>query len=188
MGQIRHPEPVKLVCGVLAADAGLLTGVREALGTALGPIDLTSEVWPFTATDYYAAQTGPAIVRQFLSVAEAIDPGELARVKRRTNELETELAAAGPGSGWPRPVNLDPGYVAADKLVLATTKNYAHRVYLRDGIYAEVTLRWLKGRWAPWPWTYPDYADPRYHAFFTEVRERLMAARRKQNGCRSNVP
>ena len=70
-------------------------------------------------------------------------------------------------------VNLDPGYLTTAKLVLATTKDFGHRVYLRDGIYAESTLHYIDGRWEPWPWTYPDYAGPRYHAFFERVRERF---------------
>ena len=73
-----------------------------------------------------------------------------------------------------RVVNLDPGYIGLSKLVLATTKDHAHRIYIQRGIYAEVTLRYIKGAWSPWPWTYPDYAAETYHPFFMRVRERLV--------------
>ena len=98
---------------------------------ALGPIDLVSEVWTFDQTDYYADEIGPRILRQFVSFDQLIDPGRLAAIKHRTNALEQELAAT-LALPFPRPVNLDPGTIEPSKLVLATTKNYAHRIYIGD--------------------------------------------------------
>ena len=72
-----------------------------------------------------------------------------------------------------RPVNIDPGLITPAKLILATTKDHAHRIYLGRGIHAEVTLRYVGRKWTPWPWTYPDYAAPTYHSFFDQVREML---------------
>jgi hypothetical protein len=118
---------------------------------------------------------GEGLRRQFVSFERLIDPGELAHYKTLTNELEKRICY---DCGLPtdqRQVNMDPGCVSFSKLVLTTTKDYSHRVYLRDGIYAESTLHYEHGRWIPWPWTYPDYADTRYHAFFREVRERFKA-------------
>jgi len=92
-------------------------------------------------------------------------------MKILTNKLEKRICyECGLGEDQRR-VNLDPGYITLSKLVLATSKDYSHRVYLGAGIYAETTLRFEGGRWAPWPWTYPDYADCRYHKFFEQVRE-----------------
>lgn len=172
MGAVKQPEPVKLICGILACDEGWAGVAREALRKALGEIDLTSDLWPFHWTSYYEAETGAVIVRQFVSFAATIDPGEIPEIKLRTNALEAELAGR-EGTPVQRPVNLDPGYVSESKLVLATTKDYSHRVYVSKGIYAEVTLHWHHGAFEAWPWTYRDYQSEEYRAFFTNVRERL---------------
>jgi len=105
--------------------------------------------------------------RRFVTFTELIDPGELVELKLHTNALEQELAVEGK-----RRVNLDPGYVSLAKLVLATTKNQWHRIYLAQGIYAEVTLSYQHGAWQPQPWTYPDYASPGYLDLLAGVRRR----------------
>ncbi|MCX6376138.1 MAG: DUF4416 family protein [Armatimonadetes bacterium] len=105
-------------------------------------------------------------------------PDQLPAVKRLANEIENRMAAEGQ---WPvvRPMNLDPGYIAPSKLILASTKDFSHRIHLREGIYAEVTLRYVRGIWKELEWTYPDYRTSAYHKFFTQVRERLMEQRRE---------
>jgi len=173
MWELKEPKPVKLLVGILAADERCLAAARDGLAETLGTLDLTSEIWTFDQTDYYASQTGPRILRQFVSVAELIDPGDLAAIKHRTNALEQRLAAS-LALPFPRPVNLDPGLIEPSKLVLATTKNYSHRIYLGDKMYAEVTLVFDKGNWRPLPYTYPDYHRQEYFDFFSQVRDRLV--------------
>ncbi len=173
MWELKEPKPVKLIVGILASDERCLTAAQESLSVALGPIDLVSDIWPFDQTGYYASQTGPHILRQFVSIEPLIDPGELAQIKHRTNALEQQLAAA-LAIPYPRPVNLDPGIIEPSKLVLATTKNYSHRIYIGHRMYAEVTLIFDKGHWCPLPYTYPDYRQPQYFDFFTQVRGRLL--------------
>jgi hypothetical protein len=173
MWELKEPKPVKLIVGILAADERCLTAARESLGAALGTVDLASDIWTFDQTDYYAGQIGPHILRQFASIGRLIDPGQLAALKHRTNALEQQLAAA-LGTPFPRPVNLDPGIMEPSKLVLATTKNYAHRIYIGDRMYAEVTLIFDKGQWHSLPYTYPDYQRQEYFGFFRQVRTRLV--------------
>jgi hypothetical protein len=179
MWELKEPKPVKLIVGILAADERCLTAAREGLSATLGAIDLASDIWPFDQTDYYTSQIGPHILRQFVSLEHLIGPGSLAAVKHRTNALEQQLAAA-LALPLPRPVNLDPGLIEPSKLVLATTKNYSHRIYIGDKMYAEVTLIFDKGNWRPLPYTYPDYHRPEYFDFFTRVRDRLMQQLRAQ--------
>jgi len=169
MGEAKSPSPVKLFCGVLAGRDEWLDLAREGVERELGALDLASDTWDFDSTDYYEDEMGPALRRRFFSFAELIDPGEIVEAKLATNRLERTLAEAVEG-GPARPINLDPGYVSLSKLVLATTKDYAHRIYLSSGIYAEVTLGWRHGRFEPWDWTYPDYRRPEYHEFFARVR------------------
>jgi len=186
MWELKEPKPVKLIVGILASAEGdsardasrggiqrCLTAAGEGLGTALGTIDLASEVWTFDQTEYYAEQIGPQVVRQFVSFEQLIDPGQLAAIKHRTNALEQQLAAT-LATPFPRPVNLDPGLIEPSKLVLASTKNYAHRIYIGRRMYAEVTLVFDKGRWRPLPYTYPDYHRAEYFDFFSAVRTRLV--------------
>ena len=156
MWKLKDPNPVKLIVGILAANHQCLHTAADAMSDKIGKIDFTSEVWPFEQTDYYKDQTGPRILRQFVSIKRLIDPGKLAKVKHRTNKLEQKLAKT-LALPLPRPVNLDPGIIEPSKLVLATTKNYSHRIYIGQKIYAEVTLIFDKGRWRPQAYTYTDY-------------------------------
>ena len=173
MWELKEPKPVKLIVGMLACDERSLTAAQARLASAFGPVDLVSDTWPFEQTDYYADQIGPHIVRQFVSFADLIAPGELADIKHRTNALEQELAET-LAVAFARPVNLDPGLIEPSKLILATTKNYAHRIYIGKKMYAEVTLVFDKGRWHPLPYTYPDYQRQEYFDFFGRVRDRLV--------------
>ena len=167
MGEARQPEPVKLIVGVLAHNTELLEQAAQRLAETFGPLDAQSQPTPFTQTRYYAQELGDAPWRQFLAFARLIDPGDLASIKVRTNALEREWAVEGR-----RRVNLDPGYISLSKLVLATTKNYWHRIYLGQGIYAEATLPFREGAFRPQEWTYPDYRTPEHLAFFTALRQR----------------
>ena len=173
MWKPKEPNPVKLIIGILAANYHCLHTAADALTDKFGKVDFTSEVWPFDKTDYYKDQTGPRILRQFVSVTQLIDPGKLAKVKHRTNKLEQKLAAR-LGLPLTRPVNLDPGIIEPSKLVLATTKNYSHRIYIGKKMYAEVTLIFDKGHWRPQAYTYPDYRQQCYFDFFEKVRTRLL--------------
>jgi len=173
MWELRTPLRVKLIIGILAADEDFLKAATQLITEKLGPLDLSSEVWPFTQTDYYKDQTGDHILRQFVTIERTISPESLAKIKLKTNEMEQALAAQ-LKSDVPRPVNLDPGIIEPSKLVLATTKNFSHRIYIGKKIYAEVTLIYDKGQWRPFDYTYPDYRQQHYHDFFGRVRIRLL--------------
>jgi len=173
MWELTEPKPVKLIIGILATDRNCLQTAVEMLTSEFGKADFVSDVWPFTQTSYYNKETGGHILRQFVSIEPLVDPGELAKIKHQTNKLEQELAKK-LNVNLPRPVNLDPGVIESSKLVLATTKNYSHRIYIGEKIYAEVTLVFDKGRWQSLPYTYPDYRQECYHNFFEKVRKRLL--------------
>jgi hypothetical protein len=173
MWQTKKPTPVRLIVGILAADDESRKRAIEKLEEIYGRADLLSEVWPFTMTTYYKAETGAQILRQFASFEKLIDPGELAEIKHQTNKMEQELAEE-LKRDVPRPVNLDPGLIEPAKLVLATTKNYAHRIYIGNEMWAEVTLIFDKGQWRALPYTYPDYKLAEYQEFFERVRKKLL--------------
>jgi hypothetical protein len=169
MGSIRRPQPVKLMCSILAGEPALIEAAQQALAERWGALDFVSDLLPFEHTDYYAAEMGPALCRKIVAFERLIDPGDLPDIKIATNELERLWTVSNR-----RKVNLDPGYLSLAKLVLATTKDHSHRIYLRDGIYGEVTLRFRQGRFQPWEWTYPDYASPTFCAMFDALRARYL--------------
>lgn len=175
MSRIKPPRPAKLICGLIGGDPDLLARARGMLARQIREIEAVSEIWPFDFTDYYKDEMGPDLKRQFVSFEGLVQPDRLAEIKRLTNQIEQRIAEEVLDPEIARPVNLDPGYLTLAKLVLATTKDYSHRIYLQAGIYAESTLHYEAGGWQAWPWTYPDYASPTYHGFFTEVREALKA-------------
>lgn len=173
MWQIRTPRPARLIVGMLACDEHVIDVSTRMLEKQFGPIDLKSQIWPFSHTEYYEPQMGSQILRRFISHARLVRPDQLAQIKLMTNDLEQQLAKD-LSLPLPRPVNLDPGLIETSRLTLATTKDYCHRIYIGSGIYAEVTLIFSKGAWLPMPYTYPDYRQGHYHTFFSSVRQRLV--------------
>jgi Domain of unknown function (DUF4416) len=165
---------VKPIFGVLAASPELVETACGAVRRSAGAIEVESDVLPWRSSDYYRAEMGDDLCRRFIALA-ALEPADrLAERKRAANALEERWR-----DGRGRRVNLDPGYVDLYRLVLASTKDAAHRIYLRDGIWAEVTLRFERGGFRPYPHTYPDYADAAALAFFNRVRELYRRQRRQ---------
>ncbi len=117
---------------------------------------------------------GSDLRKQFFALETLIDPARLPAIKRQTNTWEAAYAAEA-GRAEPRPLNLDPGYLTLGKLVLASTKDHAHRIYLSDGIYAEITLYYKDKRWWHRDWTYPDYRREDYQHFFSGCRDFLKS-------------
>jgi hypothetical protein len=170
MAESRHTDPSLLVVATFSRHMAAIEWAQERLEQSFGPLGLVSLPYDFIQTGYYVPTMGIGLRKYFLAFENLVHPDCLAVAKNQTNTLERELAQAGL---WPevRPLNLDPGLLSLGKFVLATTKDQAHRIYLRDGIHAEVTLRFHAGRFEPWPWTYADYRLPNVLAFLGEARE-----------------
>jgi len=169
MGKIQSPLPVKLIVGVLTCFPELLPEAEERLISVFGNIDARSECFLFKWTHYYDAEMGSPIYRRFLSFADLIEPAALADAKIATNEMEDVFSEKYPSVR--RAINLDPGYMEQAKIVLASTKNFFHRILVARGIYAEATLHFQGGVWKSFPWTFPDYGSEEYHPFFTSLRD-----------------
>jgi len=165
MGAVHIPLPVKLLMPMLSADTALFEIAEQSLVDRFGSVDYRSPCLPFDYTTYYDREFGSGIQRKFLAFKGLVDPGRLAEIKLVTKALEKTWSEEGR-----RRINLDPGYLCAAKLVLATTKNQAHRIYLGRGIYAEVTLSFYKKAFHPCPWTYPDYRTETYLKIMQEIR------------------
>lgn len=166
-----NDDPVKLVVGLLSADRKLLEQAQSALAEGFGAITVKSPEIPFTFSDYYEKEMGPNLMRLWVGFHGLIESEQLSDFKQTTGSLEKRFL----GPNNKRRVNLDPGMLSLHNLVLASTKGFAHRIYLRDGIYADLTLLFQSGKFQPLAWTYPDYQTPACHEFLMRCRKELLA-------------
>ncbi|HEY7168291.1 MAG TPA: DUF4416 family protein [Candidatus Binatia bacterium] len=171
MGTPKEPARVKYFVGILCAEPDLISAVEADLLSLLGAVEERSDILRWTASKYYEEEMGPGLLRCFISFKGLAAPNDLAGVKLATNEIEQRYRR---GEKAGRRVNIDPGYVESGKLVLASTKNANHRIYLGCGIYAEVTLQFHHGEYHGAPHTYPDYSWPEAVAFFASLRTRYL--------------
>jgi hypothetical protein len=168
MSQPKEPCPAKLIIRFLFRDFEVQLQALNALVSDFGPMDFVSAPGPFPYTTYYDNEMGNGIRRQTAGFVSLVAQGSLPDIKLRTNEIETGLLREGK-----RQVNIDPGLLSEERLVLATGKNFTHRVYLRDGIFADLTLVYQKGEYRPLPWTYPDYREPEFLHYLAVLRKKL---------------
>ena len=166
MSKPRDPRPVKLLMALLYARPEYANQIRDRLESLFGPQELESDEFEFDHTDYYTQEMGEGLRKKLVSFLRPVRPEDLPEIKLYTNDLEREFSSENR-----RRINIDPGYLTFDRLVLATGKDSAHRIYLRDGIYAEVTLLYQSGAFLPLPWTYPDYRRTELGKFLHRVRE-----------------
>jgi len=169
MGKVKKSPPVKLIVGFIFSDQSILKKAKVYLVRKYGKIDFTSQVLSFALTDYYEEEFGKSLNREFIAFKKLIDPASLAKVKIFTNKLEEKLSL-----GAKRLINIDPGYLDLAKLVLATTKDFRHRIYLDKGIFAEITLFFQGKSFTSWEWSYPDYRANAYLEIFNQIRERYI--------------
>ncbi|OGL48644.1 MAG: hypothetical protein A2161_04410, partial [Candidatus Schekmanbacteria bacterium RBG_13_48_7] len=155
MGTPRNPENVKLFIGILYSSEDILKSTQNILETKFGPIDSRDTPSDFIHTHYYKEEMGDEVKRCFISFERLILPDELPLIKLYTNSLEDQFRKNSGTEG--RTINLDPGYMSHGTVILASTKNYSHRIYLNSGIYAELEYRILGKKWESLEWTYPDY-------------------------------
>jgi hypothetical protein len=169
MSRPQEPDHVKPISSLFSPERELIERVVRELSEILGPVDWISPEFSFNRTKYYAREMGWPLYRRFISFETLVPPEYLVEIKLKTNEVEAHYCCEGN-----RRVNIDPGFISPERLILATGKNYVHRVYLSKGIYADLTLLFQRGSFRPLEWTYPDYADPEIRGLFDEVRKQYM--------------
>ncbi|HSF58887.1 MAG TPA: DUF4416 family protein [Candidatus Binatia bacterium] len=167
MGIARDPRPAKYFVGLLSSDIELFDAVEIDLTAIFGAIDCRSETWPWNVSRFYEKEMGTDLLRRFVSFSQLASPGNLAEIKLQTQRVEEKYRRPEQNS---RRVNVDPGYLEAGKVVLASTKNAGHRIYLQSGIYAETTLIYYGGAYHASPHTYPDYLWDETRSFLTRLR------------------
>ena len=167
MSKPKPPQPVKLIASIITGKPELIDAVCGRLEELYGPIDYRSDRLVFDYTDYYEAEIGPGLFRHIIAFGDLIAPESLPGIKLFANDLE--VACARPDGA--RLVNVDPGYITLHHLILATCKNFAHRPYLRDGVFADLTLLYKGGTFTALAWTFPDYRSPELIALLKGIRD-----------------
>jgi len=169
MSRPQPPKPAKLLVGLIMQEKRHIAAAADELIEKFGPVDMASSWFPFDYTTYYEPEMGVPLFRRILAFKTLIKQSELAQIKLTTNELEQEYS-----TGGKRTVNLDPGYMLQERFVLATGKNFSHRIYIGRWIYADLTLIYKDGCFRALPWTYPDYTDERMLAYLQQVRNKYV--------------
>jgi len=174
-----HGKRVKLFCGLIVRPCNdIINRARLELEKAFSQIEIESQRVPFKYTDYYRKEMGGYLLRFWWGFRELVEPELLSEIKRKTMSIEDMLRDE---RGF-RQVNIDPGYLDLSRIVLASTKDYSHRIYLRNGIFAEIEYTFVRGKFEPVPWTYPDYRDTPAMEFFAKLREIYKDQIRKNCG------
>lgn len=169
MSILHSPPPAKLVCSIFSQQGRLINRVVDALSSAYGIADFKSPVIPFDWTSYYEPEFGSGLKRIFMAFAELVFQDALAEIKHATSKIEQKFSTEGK-----RQANIDPGILTAERLVLATGKNFSHRIYLGRGVFADLTFIYQKDSFMPLPWTYPDYASKEVIEFWNNVRKSYL--------------
>lgn len=176
MGHLKKPQPVQLVMGLIYGSRANLEEIESELASEFGEIEIKSPPFDFDVTDYYEDEMGSGLRRVFYGFKELIDPGDIVDIKLTALKIEED-------TGWEgaRTVNLDPGYMDFNKLILVSAKFLAQKVYLTKGVYADPTIYYDKG-WKVYDWAFPDFKSGRYNEFFTELRKLYKAKMRRLGG------
>ena len=174
MGRIKPPFPGRLIVSAIYSSLDAMHDAILEMEKKLGRVEIETDEMEFLHTTYYREEMGDDLRRKFFAFEKPIERGHLPDIKIWTNKLEEKYGEKS-GDFVFRRVNLDPGILTLANLTLATTKDYAHRVYLRDGIFGEITLIFQKKKFIPLPWTYPDYAEPEIVEFFIRVRDTMRS-------------
>lgn len=169
MSRPKPADPAKLVASVFMKEKSLFTDLYDPLEAIGGPVDIISPWLDFDFTDYYYKEMGAPLFRRMVAFKPLMQQEDLAGIKLATNALEERFS-----NGGHRRVNIDPGYLLCSRFVLATGKDYAHRIFIGRDIYADLTLMYTNQGFTPLEWTYPDYASKEILHFLGKVRAKYL--------------
>jgi hypothetical protein len=170
MGKPKEPQPAKLFMSLIASEPDIFHQGLQDLCSIFGEADTISERFPFHLTDYYTQEMGKPLFRHFITFERLIPISTLPDIKQTTNQFEEKYS----NLNGNRRINIDPGYICLEHVVLATTKAYTHRPYLRNGIYADLTLIYRNKSFQPLEWAYPDYRQSEVIALFNQFRKKYL--------------
>lgn len=160
------PAPAALIVAAMWSPSFEFSDILTCLENEFGRIAFHSPVFSFSKlSSYYAPEMGENLSKCFFAFEASIDRHRLIEMKKRTYDIETKFLT----NTGERQVNLDPMILTLENLIIATSKNYSHRVYLGDGVFGDLALIRKGRQYQPLPWTYPDYQT--HLDFFEKVRQ-----------------
>jgi len=176
VGEIKIPDMVNLVMFIFASHIDYwFEELKPILVGEFGPLDYVSPNLDFEKyTLYYREEMGQGLMGKLVSFERLIHPSQLADVKHVTMDLERKFSIEGK-----RKINIDPGYIHHTQFVLASTKHWGNRIYIGKGIYAEVTLVYMRGSFHHLDFTYPNYQEKEYKEHLEKIREIYLRKRRR---------
>ena len=155
------PKKVKLFIGIIYNKKEVLNSILPVLKKKFGEIEDKLE-YNFNHTDYYEDELGKKLKKYVIVFKKEINPELLPNIKLFTNSIEYKTNK--------RIINLDPGYLNKQKLILATTKERPHRIYLKNGIYADLTYLFKKNDCIILRNTFPDFREKFVQEFFIKIK------------------
>ncbi len=180
MRELAEPVPALMICGLLFSSRDVFSRAVNRLEARFGPVCIVSPEWNFTHTDYYSQEMGPDLIRVFLVFDRMVPQDCLVDAKLGCRAIEEEFMGETARGTPGRRVNIDPGLLTPERLVLATGKNFTHRIYLGSGVFAEITLMASRSGFKTLEWTFPDYASPDILEFWNGMRRKYLADLKKQ--------
>ncbi|MCP3900201.1 MAG: DUF4416 family protein [Desulfobacteraceae bacterium] len=165
----KKPLPAKLLIGFFMQEKEIFDEILTIIKEKLGIIDIISPWFDFDYTDYYEKEMGNNLFRRIIVIKDLIEQEELAKIKNITNLIEKSYESDGK-----RKINIDPGYMLPSRFILATGKDFSHRIYIGENIYADLTLIFKNGDFHTLEWTYPDYAARDMRDFLLKVRGKYL--------------
>lgn len=172
-----NPDPAKLIISLLMNDRSIKDALVPKLEKYFGPLDFISDWFEFNYTEYYSREMGSPLFRKVAVFKDLIEQERLADIKTITNQVEKMWEKKGN-----RALNIDPGYMLLSRFILATGKDFSHRIYVGKGIYADLTLMYQKGQFKALGWTYPDYASDEMTEFLQRARDKyVLDLKREKN-------
>jgi hypothetical protein len=169
MSTPKPPTPAKFLVGVFMKDQKIFHEIFSLLEEKFGNIDIVSPWFNFDYTEYYEKEMGKDLYRRMIVFKDLIGQDDLAEIKKITNLIEKEYSEHGK-----RKINIDPGFIVPSRFVLATGKDYAHRIYIGENIYADLTLMFKNGDFHDLDWTYPDYSSRQMKDFLLKARSKYL--------------
>jgi len=172
------PDRCQFFAAVMINNRDLIPKVEKFIEQKFSKIEMRSQVFSFTHSKYYNREMGDNLYKYFISCEKLIDKEELPDIKISTMKIEDEFLFFKDGYKC-RSANIDPGYLTHSKVILSTSKNYSHRIYIGKGVFAELTYVISHEGWKTLDWTYPDYRDKDSINFFLTLRTKYLENKRE---------
>lgn len=170
MPRLQPPPPGRLICSVAYAQIDALADCLKKLEHQFGEVQFETLDIPFSSEPRHREEMGHDLTRRFFSFDKMVPRDRLSDLKRICRKIEAGFADQVDDFLF-RTVNIDPGIMTPDNVIMASSQGHHYRVYLTAGVFAQIELIWSRGRFVRLPWTNPDFTHAEAVDFFERVRD-----------------